>query len=43
MATGGAVCGRILLTSIPTTLPGTPAAPTVLTAAPASSGPGKRR
>ena len=40
MATGGTAGGRTI-TFIPTILPGTPAAPTVLTGAPTTAGPGK--
>ena len=41
MATGGATGGRVI-TFVPPIPPGTPAAPTVLTGAPAAAGPGKR-
>ena len=41
MATGGATGGRVIMFMSPIP-PGTPAAPTVLTGAPAAAGPGKR-
>ena len=41
MATGGATGGRVTM-FMPPIPPGTPAAPAVLTGAPAAAGPGKR-